>query len=130
MTTPAGPIVTRDHTLDTLARMRPALFINTFLQRLGTEGDSILTRLFTIATSPAVPEAVQLKAIAMILDMTNAKDVLAAAMGLKRARGRPGTEEDVEAQRQAEEWGGVLDLIPQPDGSFAEGGETPDAQQP
>lgn len=126
--TDAPIIVSRDPALDTLARMRPALFINTFLHELSTHGDSVLARLFTIATAPSVPEAVQLKAIAMILDLTNAKDVMAAAMGLKRARGRPGTEEDVEAQRQIEEWGSVLDLTPQPDGSF--GGEgTPDADQ-
>jgi hypothetical protein len=114
---PQAPIqVSREAARDTLARIRPGLFVRTFLQELESRGEGVLARLFKMATDESVPDAVALGAIDRILQLSNAKDIMAVALGLKQKRGRPG-QDDSEERQQQEEWAQAIDLTENPPGS-------------
>ena len=99
-----------------LDRLRPALFMQTFLTQLAQRGDALLERLFRLATDPEVADNIALGAIDRILALTNAKDILAVALGLRRQRGRPG-EDDAEERRLQQEWADAVSLEETPPGS-------------
>jgi hypothetical protein len=103
---------------DALARARPALFMRTFLDDLESRGDEVIKRLFDIATDEATADKDALKAINMILSISNAEDVIAVAMGLKKKVGRPGHEGEAEAAEQTEAWADAIDLEETEPGKF------------
>lgn len=102
---------------DALAKNRPGLFMRTFLTELETRGDNVLKRLFDIATAETTEDKDALKAINMILSISNAEDVLAVALGLKKQRGRPGEDGEREAEEQSKAWADAIDLEETPPGS-------------
>ena len=108
--------VPRDAAEDVLALMRPGLYIRSFLSQLEQNGDRVLARLFNIACY-AEKDSDALKAIQTIQDMTNAKDILAVAMGLKQRRGRPGEDGEREAEAAQTDWANAIDLTENPEGS-------------
>lgn len=99
-----------------LARVRPGLFVRTFLSELESRGEQVIARLFRLATDESVSDAVALGAIDKIIALSNAKEVMALALGIKKARGRPG-QDDSEERQQQEEWAGAIDLDEVPPGS-------------
>lgn len=103
---------------DVLARLRPTTFLRDFIHGLTEQGEAVIARLFMIATSADVSPKDQLAAIKLIMEMSNGKDLLGVAMGLRNRR-QGVNEEDVEDAKFQDEWANILDLEEQDDGTFS-----------
>lgn len=112
----------REQARDLLAQSKPGQFVANMIGKLADQGENVLARLFTIATSEdtdTYPPAVQLKAIQMILQNANAEKIVEVAMGLRRHVGRPGDDAERAAEKQAGEWAEIaeVDTVEDPKGS-------------